>query len=160
VSACTSTHSALVAKLAAAGALTKGFSSAVLDAVAGKHGSHDLKYDGAFPYRDCLRCVVKEGMGTGKIVPDAYVVDAERMEVIAYEVEVTSPVTEFKLEKYINWWWALDEEYWSLRLIIVDRFGNHKEVDLFRMSVDPHADEGHLNELRARAGIRKLGEVA
>jgi len=58
------------------------------------------------------------------LIPDAYKIDRSSRTVEAYEVEVTSPVTGDKLERFAALAWELDCEEWDLRLFIVNRFGH------------------------------------
>lgn len=58
------------------------------------------------------------------LIPDAYKIDRASRTVDAYEVEVTSPVTEDKLDRFAALAWELDGEEWDLRLFIVNRFGH------------------------------------
>lgn len=132
---------------------------AVLDAVSGKHGSHVPVIDGGESYLNCDRCFLKESLDECRVIPDAFRIDEKRMEVFAYEVEVTHRVSDEKLERYYQWWWALDEDYWMLRLIIVSRFGQEVEVDLFANSLGHEASDEQLAALRALQGIRRPGEA-
>jgi hypothetical protein len=65
--------------------------------------------------------------------PDGYVFDESLREVIVYEIEDEHPLTIEKLEWLVDLFWGLDENYWTLRLIVLDRYGlNRREIDLYR----------------------------
>jgi hypothetical protein len=62
--------------------------------------------------------------------PDAYAVDAAAATITLYEVEHSNPVDANKMTRVVEWWWALDDVYWTLRLITVDCQGREKiEID-------------------------------
>lgn len=153
------THEREIAKLVSEGCRVARFRTAILDAVVGKHGSHVPIIDGEGSYIACDRCLLKEDTGNGKIVPDAFRIDVDRMEIIAYEVEVSNPVSEWKIEKYLDWFWAIDEYEWLLRLVIVNRFGHRSEVDLFAQNPPRDTPAERIEEVRSYLGIRRPGEA-
>lgn len=97
------------------------------------------------------------------VVPDAFVIDKRLAHVTAYEVEVGCPVSVHKLSRYHDLFWLIDEEEWIFHLVLVDRNGRHRDVDLLRSSME--ADRGatvsdaELAESRKRMGIRAPGEA-
>jgi hypothetical protein len=157
-----SLHEKIVDKLVEAGATRFRFKQHILDAVCGKHGSHEKKLSDAndpdSEYTECERCFVSEEMGNVPR-PDAFRIDEEAQEIFVYEVEVTHRVTEGRVERYADLWWALDEEYWLLRLIVVDRFENHTEIDVLASDVQMRSGENvsdyEMWLLRAHMGIPK-----
>lgn len=155
-----SLHERLILAL---GCETKGFTRAVLDALIGKCGSHEMKLsDPTKPeskYNDCDRCYLKEELAECRVLPDAFRIEHEREEILVYEVEVTHHLPDWKLERYCQFWWALDEYYWMLRLFIVDRFGNQHELDLFRISAGDDGPNEKMEEIRKFMGIRSPGEA-
>jgi len=79
------------------------------------------------------------------IVPDAFAIVPDLQEdengklhqhptthrVFAFEVEDAHRINEAKLRKYIDLWWLLDDtETLNLELVIVDRYGEEKTLDL------------------------------
>lgn len=55
--------------------------------------------------------------------PDLWFVDADERVVNLFEIEDTSPLTGTKLEKLVNFWWAMDDESWDVCVIVFDRYG-------------------------------------
>src|SRR5690606_18605528 len=123
-----SRHRRLIADLVASGCSTHWFKERILDAVTGRHSDHRpvlaISSDPASAYVPCNRCLLRGDLSEFKIVPDAFRIDEAQGDIIAYEVEVTHRLPDWKLERYTEWFWAIDEFEWLLRLVIVDRFGN------------------------------------
>jgi len=69
-------------------------------------------------------------------IPDAYWLDHENNVVAIYEVENTSSVTRDKLDLYMNLWWALDNEFWGIVLVILPRAGKPYVVDIGDAAID------------------------
>jgi hypothetical protein len=164
-----SLHEAIIDRLIAAtpGAKRFRFKQSILDAVAGKHGDHtpiaaEGSDDPTETYVDCHRCLMNEEAGDLPR-PDAFTIDAARMEVTAYEVEVTHRVDHDRVSQYADLWWLLDEDYWMLRLVVVDRFENHTEIDVFEsdivMRIGSEVPPERFVEVRAHMGIRTPGEI-
>lgn len=84
-------------------ARTIGFNMAVNDAL-------DLEGDATY---------------TAGLIPDAYLIDAERKTVVAYEIEDGHITRNEKMERYADLWWAVDNSGWHLGLVFVDRWGNY-----------------------------------
>lgn len=61
--------------------------------------------------------------------PDA---DLDEVELVIYEVDLSTRRNEETLLKYADLWWAFDtqSEDWVVRLVIVDKFGTFHEVSL------------------------------
>lgn len=80
-------------------------------------------------FRAAIRRTFPEAVEIGNferlpgIIPDAYWIDTEKSTVVAFEVEAGNPVDDAKMAAYADIWWMLDEEAWSLALILVDRWG-------------------------------------
>ena len=65
--------------------------------------------------------------------PDGLLIDQENERAYFLEIEDSNPLTEDRLTQYANAWWALDDLYWTLHLIVANRYGhNHHEIDLRR----------------------------
>lgn len=68
--------------------------------------------------------------------PDGFTLKIDReqdsVELVLYEADTSNPPSAHLLEKYSDLWWAFDSqsEDWVVRLVVVDRFGVHHEVDL------------------------------
>ncbi len=97
------------------------------------------------------------------VIPDAFVVDEKMMHVTAYEVEISYPVSAEKLERYHDLFWTIDQEEWILHLVLVDRIGRHRSIDLFRSCTEHDAgksvDDETIARLRAHLGIRRVGQA-
>jgi len=66
-----------------------------------------------------------------RIVPDAFLVDEKAKEVVVYEIEDTHRLTPEKLDLIIDYLYSVDEFGWSLRCVVMDRYGGHRqELDL------------------------------
>lgn len=81
-------------------------------------------------------------------IPDAWAWDEAGADdwaltsIIACEIQHSSPITEEKLENYCWLWWAAEYGYLQVRLMVVDRCENLREVDLMAhayASLDPDA---------------------
>lgn len=155
-------HAELVATILAADPLAQKtkFRSAILQALEAdcRHrGSCDLTgcgcpcacpVDGPASEEDCWchsggDCEVAWTIAEGRnIVPDAFRiarhVDNPDVTVFtAYEVEVSHRFTQDQLRPYLRWWWLLDATMrWDLGLIVVDRFGTQRVVDLALAALD------------------------
>lgn len=57
------------------------------------------------------------------MVPDAFMIDYEEGHVVVFEVVDTSDVTPLKLAKIEEIGWALDQDYFDIGLIRIDRYG-------------------------------------
>ena len=79
-----------------------------------------------------------------RVIPDAYVIDEHEKTVIVYEVEDTSRIDNTKMGSYVDLSWILDEEFWGLCLVVVDRWGNANAVEPFMLDL-------HRLELEARS---------
>jgi hypothetical protein len=65
--------------------------------------------------------------------PDGLLIDETNETAYFLEIEDTNYLTESKLNRYVNAWWLLDSAYWTLVLIVANRYGcNHHEIDLRR----------------------------
>lgn len=91
--------------------------------------SHGEVDENGEPVEECIWCGERERF---PIVPDAFRIDEQRMEVIMVEVECTNPLRPEKLAKILDLWWTLDGEGWALGLILVDPGGAAHEADLYR----------------------------
>lgn len=142
-----SLHDRLVAELVLMGARTSRFAEAIRNEVRDQSDYKDPYYR---KEDDSFRRL--------SIIPDAFVVDASDMRITAYEVEVTSPITAGKLEAYHALFWEIDEYEWLLHLVLVDRVGRHRMVDLLRSSFETQIErtitDVDLARERERLGIR------
>lgn len=161
-----SLHERIIDRLVASipGAQRYRFKQAVLDAVWGQCGSHETKLadesDSTSTYVECERCEFSECFGDVPR-PDAFVIDKENREVIAYEVEVTHQVSVDRALQYADLFWVIDEEYWLVRLVVVDRFENRSEVDVLATewsALNPNITDEQIAAYRAIMGIRRPGE--
>jgi len=67
-----------------------------------------------------------------RFVPDAFLIDRKKSQVVIYEIEDTHPLTIEKLERLFAFYWWLDAHYWILRVLITNRYGEvTNEIDLF-----------------------------
>ena len=64
------------------------------------------------------------------LVPDAFVINDTKREVTAFEVEVTTPLSNERHRLYTDLFFLLDEYYWTLKLINIDDRGYAREVAL------------------------------
>lgn len=79
-------------------------------------------------------------------IPDAFMVDTAKRIVVCFEVEVTNQVSDDKLEHYQDLWWFLDDVYWGLRLVVVDRYGNYAaEIDVVQLVAKSIEAEARAN---------------
>lgn len=122
----TTTHNQYISDLRSLGAQTKGFHDSLLRVVGGKHSDPT-------PLHTCDHCDISRWLGEitqdyRSVVPDAFEIDTEVRLVTVYEVEVTHPLTNVKREKYKAYFWMLDEVYWRLRVITVDKHFRFDEV--------------------------------
>ncbi len=157
-----SLHEQIIDRLIARvpGARRFKFKQCVLDAVWGKCGSHETKQaddgDEESTYEDCDRCFFSEQIGDAPR-PDAFVIDTENREVIVYEVEVTHQVSTARALQYADLFWVIDEEYWLVRLIVVDRFEHEAEVDVVATewaALRPGISDSEIAAFKAIMGIR------
>lgn len=58
-------------------------------------------------------------------IPDAFLIDRDRKTVVLFEVEDSHPVSEQKMDIYVDLWWVLDWNEWDLVLVTLDRWGNY-----------------------------------
>lgn len=72
-----------------------------------------------------------ETFSTIRFVPDAFLIDEEKLVVRIYEVEVSSPITLEKMHRYVDLMWLLDYEEWRLEIVRVDKYGKQEPVGLF-----------------------------
>ena len=82
------------------------------------------------------------------IIPDAFWIDDETGVVLAFEVEVTSPLTEAKFERYSDLYWVLDEDYYSLHIVTVDRRGVGVLMHPWSFSVEVPDEDQELSAFR------------
>jgi hypothetical protein len=64
-------------------------------------------------------------------IPDMFIVDEDCMSIFVFEIEDSSKVSPGKLDDYMRLHRMLDDEYWSLHLIVGDRWGNLTPVPLY-----------------------------
>lgn len=64
------------------------------------------------------------------IVPDAYLIDAQKKTVVCFEVEDQHHLKLVKVEHYGGAWWCLEYIYWDLHLIAYDIYGNPRVIEL------------------------------
>jgi hypothetical protein len=68
---------------------------------------------------------------TISFIPDLYCIDRNEREVRLFEIEDTSPLTDIKLAKLIDFWWFMDNESWDVKCFVFDRYGhNQREINL------------------------------
>jgi len=58
-----------------------------------------------------------------RIIPDAFLIDAETKSVTTFEVEISNSLGDAQYNAYSELWWALDEYEWTLKVVTVDRHG-------------------------------------
>jgi hypothetical protein len=76
-----------------------------------------------------------------RMIPDGYVIDHENRAVIVFEVEDTHPMNREKLSKYWWLWWVLDEYFWSLVVVVCDRYGRGGAIDLYELGMAHDQDK-------------------
>lgn len=76
------------------------------------------------------------------VVPDAFFIDPGSELVAVFEVEITSPLTPEKLDKYVELFWLLDEDYCGLDLWTIDRYGTASRLDILACVYEPRTEEG------------------
>lgn len=115
-------HDTIIRGLVARGHQTHEFLPAIGEAL--------LLHDGVTKqeYREAL-----DGL---RILPDAYTIDPETWTITVYEVEVSHPVDDDKLARYFNLFWVVDQWEWSIRLVLVDKRGNERDVDVVRTGLE------------------------
>lgn len=112
-------HNRLVAKLEEQhGCLSREFHRLLKEAVCGPHTESE----------DCWHCYVLQEWDRPGFIPDAFRFDREASTVWIYEVEITHHISEYKFSQLEQLWWLLDNYYWKLRLIVVDRYGAEREL--------------------------------
>lgn len=140
-------HEAIIGELVKAGAKRSLFNRWVARWVGGRHSEHepipDIPDDDDLdcPTVSCDRCWILWEMRQDRVIPDAFEVDEDNETIVAYEVEVGGRMSVDKMHRYANLWWVLDEYEWTLRLVIVDRFGHRNDVDLCEWSLQQGAQE-------------------
>lgn len=65
---------------------------------------------------------LKELMAANRIIPDAYLLEAERRTVYLFEIEDTHLLKPEKLRRLSTIWFRLDCLAWELRILLVDRY--------------------------------------
>ncbi|MGI8656399.1 MAG: hypothetical protein ACR2LC_14430 [Pyrinomonadaceae bacterium] len=69
-------------------------------------------------------------------IPDAYLIDEENLEVIMYEIEDTHMLKIEKMHKIVRLFLYMDSFFWTLRLIVTDRYGDtQRELSIFEWSM-------------------------
>lgn len=99
-----------------------------------------------------------EGWRPG-VIPDAFIIDPIAKKVTAFEVEVSSWLSDRQYAGYADVWWQADGEEWTLEIITVDGNGmvtshvDGKMIALNRLAVEalknPETSERRLAETRA-----------
>lgn len=89
----------------------------------------------------------KDWVASVRFVPDAWTIDYETKHVFIFEVVSTNDITDSKFAKMVELSWALDEDYYTLALTRVDRFG--------RAAFSPHTIS-LINEIVNGPTNRKL----
>lgn len=64
-----------------------------------------------------------ENMKDYNMHPDCYLIDERARTITCFEVEDYSKLTEEKLRKYSMWWYLFDEVFWTMKLMVSDRYG-------------------------------------
>jgi len=90
---------------------------------------------------------VKTALEVFRFVPDAFEIDQEESIITIYEVEISHPISNNKMHTYWQLLHFIENEDWTLKLIRVDRFGNHTEIDIVRW----WHDEGYNEEQEAES---------
>lgn len=95
---------------------------------------------------DFIEEVLVDALDERSLIPDAFLLEDDVRGfagyVTAYEVEVTHPVNQERLDDYAELWFALDCHEIDLRLIRVDRFGTIIAVCLMAAWYDKLARAG------------------
>ena len=66
------------------------------------------------------------------VQPDFYLIDRDAKRVTVFEVEDTSALTSKNLADYIEIFFLLDEYEWELRMLVFDRWGNSREMNMLQ----------------------------
>jgi hypothetical protein len=104
-------HQAVVRRLVDLGALTHDFKQSLLKAIVRDSDQETAN-------------VLKVELAEASVTPDAYQIDQEGCVVTVFEVEMHSTLDKEKLDKYIRYWWLLDDLSWVLRIVIVKCLAN------------------------------------
>ena len=64
------------------------------------------------------------------VQPDFYLIDRDAKRVTVFEVEDTSALLADKLHSYVEIFFLLEEYEWSFRLLVFDRWGNAREINI------------------------------
>lgn len=75
------------------------------------------------------------------MIPDAFRIIPEQRQVVIMEVEVTHHIPDEKLLAYHSLWWALDEYYWTMGLVTIDRFWLVKGLPISQITAYLNQDE-------------------
>jgi hypothetical protein len=68
-------------------------------------------------------------------VPDLWFVDVDSRVVHIFEIEDSSPLTPSKLKRLVDFWWAMDDEAWDVKVVVFDRYGlQPRNIDLQRVA--------------------------
>ena len=78
--------------------------------------------------RDAVEPWQREDFTSLAAIPDAFIVDPINRLVTLFEVEVTHPVSEYKMQLYGDLWWGIDGNDWDMLLIKVDGEGRETAV--------------------------------
>lgn len=143
-------HKALIAELVGrhSGAQTSGFASFIRGLVEsflfkgdepadceGKAACEDCAHEGPMSVEDVAGEIRRmRSWDAMRVRPDAFLVVGRAaglgVDVFCYEVEVTSPIDELKMSRYIDLWHGLDWYAIELHLVAVNRLGIETEHNL------------------------------
>jgi len=107
----------------------------LIDKVVREHGASRKGFAAAIR-KAVTTCDAADYFRWWRFIPDAYRVDEAEMVVTVWEVEVTSRISEEKVNAYINLFWFLDYEDWSLRMLTMSHLGVVGDLDLFAASCE------------------------
>jgi len=117
-------HEAMCADLFARGCERTGFKRRLLEEMYG------IKYRDTVGRPDSDEFYVWDELRSSfSLIPDAFAFDKEKKLVRCYEVSVTNPLKECRLDAYEALWCYLDSECWFLSVTELDRLGGMLEMD-------------------------------
>ena len=71
----------------------------------------------------------------GPLIPDAFVVHKPEKSILIWEVEVNSGLTWEKMGAYRHLAWCLNDDYWALNLIVIDKWGTETTIDVLMADI-------------------------
>lgn len=108
------------------------------------------------PYLDEM-CV--DGEFDSSVVPDAYWIDDAARIVLAFEVEVSNPLSTYKLDVLSELFWILDEDHYLLHLVTIDRYGTGTLVHPYWFASEFPSHQLEFSAFRLGGFAEWLGDI-